>query len=139
LIDEIDRNDYFELWGHYQKDGPEDDKIQVVEHYYFLVGIALNTIRNLLENFGEYSILYSGTETGEHVINYKNIGPEKDIGLFHPNKIEQFYSKIIGSPLVFEVTISGWIGLTGALHHGIKEVAGIRKSRKWISKSVRNY
>jgi hypothetical protein len=136
LIHELNRDNYFHLWGHYQKDGPTG--IHAVEPYFFVIGIPLNNIRELLEQYGQYSILYSGPETGGHVQNYKNIGPENDIGPFHPNKIAQFYSKIIGRPLVFEARISGWIGHSGALHHGIKEVAGIRKDSKFISKTVRN-
>ena len=139
VIDEIDRNNYFQFWGHSQGNGPDRDRIHVVERYWFVVGIPLNTIRDLLEDYGEYSIWYSGPETDGNVKNYKNSGPVEDIGPFHPNRIAQFYSKIIGRPIVFEVRISGSIGLSGALHHGIKEVAGIRKSRKWISKSIRNY
>lgn len=137
LIHELNRDNYLDLWGHYQKDGPTG--IHVVEPYFFVIGISLNKIRELLEQYEQYSILYSGPEKGGNVINYKNIGPEEDIGLFHPTKIAQFYSKIIGRPLVLEARISGWIGGYGALKHGIKEVAGIRKSRKWISKAVRNY
>jgi len=110
----------------------------LLNHIFFVIGISLNKIRELLEQYGQYSILYSGPETGGRVTNYKNIGPENDIGLFHPDRIAQFYSNI-GRPLVFEARISGWIGGYGALKHGIKEVAGIRKSRKWISKAVRNY
>jgi hypothetical protein len=139
LVHEIDRNNYFEFWGHSQEDGPDNNKINVVERYYFLVGIPLNIIRNLLENYGQYSILYSGPETDGNVFNYQNSGPVDNIGTFHPNRIAQFYSKNLGRPIVFEVTISGAIGLTGALQHGIKEVPGIRKSRKWISKTVKTY
>ena len=139
LIDEIDISNCFDLWGHYQKDGPDNNKIHVVERYYFLVGIPLTTINDLLEKYGPYSILYCGPETDGNVYNYKNIGPVKDIGPFHPNRIAQFYSKNLGSPIVFETRISGWIAGSGALHHGIKEVAGIRKSRKWISKAVITY
>ncbi len=137
LIHEINRDNYFDLWGHYQKHKPTG--IHVVEPYFFVIGISLNKIRELLEQYGQYSILYSGPEKGGNVINYKNIGPEEDIGLFHPNSIAQFYSKNLDRPVVFEARISGWIGGYGALKHGIKEVAGIRKSRKWISKAVRNY
>lgn len=139
LVHEIDRNNYFEFWGHSQGNGPDNNKIHVVERYYFLVGIPLNIIRDLLENFGQYSILYFGPETDGNVLNYQNIGPEDDIGPFHPNRIAQIYSNNLGRPLIFEVTISGGIGLTGALQHGIKEVPGIRKSRKWISKTVKTY
>ena len=136
LIHELNRDNYFPLWGHYQKDGPTG--IHVVEPYFFVIGISLNIITNLLEQYGQYSILYSGPETGGYVKNYKNIGPEKDIGLFHPNRIAQFYSKVIGRPVVFEARISGWIGGYGALKQGITEVAGIRKNSKVISKTVRN-
>ena len=137
LIHEINRDNYFDLWGHSQKYGPTG--IHVVEPYFFVIGISLNKIRELLEQYGQYSILYSGPETGGRVTNFKNIGTVDDIGPFHPNRIALFYSRILGRPLVFETRISGWIGHSGALHHGIKEVAGIRKSRKWISKAVRNY
>ena len=68
--------------------------IHVVEPYFFVIGIPLNTIRELLEQYGQYSILYSGPETGGNVKNYKNIGTVEDIGPFHPNRIAQFYSKI---------------------------------------------
>ena len=139
LIDEIDRNNYFELWGHSQEDGPDNNKIHVVEHYYFVIGMPLNIIRDLIQKYGQYSILYSGLETDGNVQNYKNSGTVDNIGTFHPNKIAQFYSKNFGRPLIFEVMISGAIGLTGALHHGIKEVPGIRKSRRWLSKTVKNY
>jgi len=139
LIHQINRDNYFGLWGHSQKDGPDNDKIHVVEPYWFLVGIPLNRIRAFLNKFGEYSILYSGPETGEHVTNFENSGTTDDLGPFHPNRIAQFYSKPLGRPLVFETRISGWIAQYGALHHGIKEVAGIRKARKFISKTVRNY
>jgi len=139
LIDEIDRHNYFDLWGHSQGDGPDGDRIHIVERYYFVIGIPLNAIRDLLEDYGPYSILYCGPKTDGNVQNYKNIGPVKDIGPFHPNRIAQFYSKNLGSPIVFETRISGWIAGSWALHHGIKEVSGIRKSRKWISKAVRNY
>ena len=113
--------------------------IHIVEPYYFVVGIPLNDIRDLVEKYGQYSILYSGPETDDQVTNYDNSGTVDDIGPFHPNRIAQFYSTNLGRPLVFETRISGWIGRSGALHHGIKEVAGIRKSQKWISKAVRNY
>ena len=127
------------MWGHSQQDGPDGDKTHVVEQYWFVVGMPLNTIRDLLESYGQYSILYSGPETDDHVTNCENSGTVDDIGPFHPNRIAQFYSKTLGRPLVFESLVSGWIGRYGALHHGIKEVVGIRKSQKWISKAVRNY
>ena len=139
LISEIDRDNHFSLWGHSQQNGPDEDRIHIVEPYYLVVGIPLNDIRDLVEKYGQYSILYSGPETDDQVTNYDNSGTVDDIGPFHPNMIAQFYSTNLGRPLVFETRISGWIAGSGALHHGIKEVAGIRKSRKWISKAVRNY
>jgi hypothetical protein len=139
LIHEIDSDNYFCLWGHSQEDRPDKDNIHVVKRYWFVVGIPLNNIRDLVEPFGQYSILYSGPETDDHVTNCENSGTVDDIGPFHPNRIAQFYSKTLGRPLVFESLVSGWIGRYGALHHGIKEVVGIRKSQKWISKAVRNY
>ena len=66
LIEEISTDSNFTLWGHRQQNGPEEDKTNVVEHYYLLVGIPLNNIRSLLESYGKYSILYSGPENGEH-------------------------------------------------------------------------
>ncbi len=83
--------------------------------------------------------MYSGPETDGNVQNYVDSANVDDIGTFHPNRIAQFYSKILGRPLFFETRVSGRIGLSGALHHGMREVAGIRKSRKWICKAVRNY
>jgi len=138
LIHEIDSDNYFCLWGHSQEDRPDKDNIHVVKRYWFVVGIPLNNIRDLVEPFGQYSILYSGPETDDHVTNYNNSATVDDIGPFHPNRIAQFYSKTLGRPLVFESLVSGWIGRYGALHHGIKEVVGIRKAAKFISKAVRN-
>ena len=139
LIDEIDISNCFDLWGHGQEDGPDGDRIHIVERYYFVIGIPLNSIRDLLEDYGQYSILYSGPETDGNVTNYKNLGTVEDIGPFHPNRIAQFYSKKFGRPIVFETRVSGWIAGYGGLKHGIKEVDGIRKSKKWISKVVKNY
>ncbi len=125
------------MWGHSQEDRPDKDNIHVVKRYWFVVGIPLNNIRDLVEKYGQYSILYSGPESDDHVTNYYNSGIVDDIGPFHPNRIAQFYATKLGRPLVFETRISGWIGGYASLRHGIKEVAGIRKSQKWISKAVR--
>ena len=69
----------------------------------------LNKIRDLVEDYGQYSILYSGPETAGHVKNYENTWPKKDLGPLHSNRIAQFYSTNLGRPLVFESLISGWI------------------------------
>ncbi|MGC8602067.1 MAG: hypothetical protein ACP5VS_00090 [Desulfomonilaceae bacterium] len=135
LLHKFNKGNYFGLWGHSQKDGP--NKIHIIEPYWFVIGIQLNDIRKFVEGHGQCPILYSGPETGGHVKNYANLVMIEDIGPFHPNKIAQFYSKILGRPIVFEVRIPGWVGIYGAFHRGIKGVAGIRKTSELIVKTLR--
>jgi hypothetical protein len=138
LIDKIKSDNYLGLWGHSQEDGSDKNKIHVVEPYRFLIGFPLDIVRDSVEHNGQYSILYCGSETDGHIKNYDHSGTVDDIGAFHPNRIAQFFTKRLGSPIVFETLISGWIGGYGALRHGIKEVPGIRKANKLILKTVRN-
>jgi hypothetical protein len=132
---------YFNVIGHSEQ--TVDGKKEVLEEpSLFVDGISLDDSMKLARVYKQWGIIYCGPETDGHVKIFYTEGSEEDIGGFHPGRVAAAYSKVRGRPFVFESTLSrpeGWIGNYGCHLNGVKEIPGIRKARKHISKEIRNY
>ena len=84
------------------KDCPEEDKIEVAEPGFGVVGIKKDVVARLVKKYGQDAAIYLGPETkGNAILIFKN-GSEQVIGKFKPQKIAQAYSRVKGKTFVFE-------------------------------------
>ena len=108
----------------------------------FVLGISLSKAKQLAIDYHQWGMIFCGPETKGSVRTFYTKGGGKDLGDFHPGKIAAEYSKVRGRPFVFESDLSiprGFMASSWHNHMDIKEIPGVRKSRKYISKELRNW
>lgn len=137
IIDKFSDYEFSQLLAHSQSDDPANQK-KILEIYWFIVGPSLSILLDTAKFFESYLFLYSGPETDGGVSCFYDSGLIEDIGEFHPTRIAHFFSKFTGKATVFEMRVPTWFGGYAALKHGVKAVAGIRRSKKFVSKTVRH-
>lgn len=101
---------FFELEGHWQEcqdkrvnyfDCPKDQLKDSVEIAIFVPNITLKDLHQLGNEYQQDSVLYGGDDTkGKGMLVYKN-GRVESVGDFHPDNIQQAYSKMRNTKKVF--------------------------------------
>jgi hypothetical protein len=101
---------YFELEGHWQEcqdkrvnyfDCPKDQLKDSTEIALFVPNISIKDLHQLGNQFEQDSVLYGGEDTkGNGMLVYKN-GRVENVGDFHPDNMQQAYSKMRNTDKVF--------------------------------------
>jgi hypothetical protein len=101
---------FFELEGHWQEcqdkrvnyfDCPKDQLKDSVEIALFVPNISLKDLHQFGNEYNQDSVLYGGDDTkGKGMLVYKN-GRVESVGDFHPDNIQQAYSKMRNTKKVF--------------------------------------
>lgn len=80
----------------------ENDLGEVLsEPSFFIPRISKSFALEIMDNFNQDAIIYSGPETNGNVFLLHSDGTSEDIGKFHPLKIGEIYSEIKGKPFTF--------------------------------------
>jgi len=75
-------------------DCPPDKLKDSIETTFFVPNIAMDDIHALGKEYNQDSVLYGGSETkGDAFLIFRN-GSHENVGKFHPNTIQQAYSKM---------------------------------------------
>lgn len=90
---------FFELKGV----GQEEDGGESIEKTLMIPQIVLKTAIQLSKKFDQFAMLYKGDET-KHKVAMIEMDSEQMtlLGVFKPQKMGQFYSRVKGKPFVFE-------------------------------------
>ena len=101
---------FFEMEGHWQEcqdkrvnyfDCPKDKLVDSTEISLFVPNIGIKQIHKLGNDYTQDSVLYGGEDTkGNGVLVYKN-GRVESVGQFHPDNMQQAYSKMRNTGKVF--------------------------------------
>jgi len=101
---------FFELEGHWQEcqdknvnyfDCPKSQLVDSTEISLFVPNIRIKQIHKLGNDYTQDSVLYGGEDTkGNAVLVYKN-GRVENVGQFHPDTMQQAYSKMRNTGKVF--------------------------------------
>ncbi len=101
---------FFELEGHWQEcqdkhvnyfDCPKDKLKDSVEIALFVPNISIKDLHKLGNQFEQDAVLYGGEDTkNKGMLVYKN-GRLENVGDFHPDNIQQAYSKMRNTGKVF--------------------------------------
>ena len=128
---------YFDVLG-YSEATVDGKKVVITEPTLFVNNLPLQQAMTLARRYKQWGIVYCGPETKGNVRIFFTSGTNKDIGQFHPGKLTTEYSTIRGKPFVFEAVlpVSGFVSSSWYNHTDIKEIPGVRKARKYISKSI---
>ena len=82
-------------------DCPPDKLKDSIETTFFVPNIAMDDIHTLGKEYNQDSVLYGGSETkGDAFLIFRN-GSHENVGKFHPNTIQQAYSKMRNTGKVF--------------------------------------
>ena len=129
---------YFNVLGH-SEETIEGKKKVIEEPLLFVIGISLDKAMSLVRKYIQWGVVFCGPETKGSVKIYHSSGQIDDKGPFHPGGLATAYSLIRGKPFVFESTLSrpnSCVAMSWYDSTDIKEIPGIRKARKYISKSI---
>lgn len=77
-------------------DCPDDKLVDSIETTYFVPKVSMDLIHDLGKKYDQDSVLYGGTETKGNAHLIFRDGSHDDVGKFHPNTIQQAYSKMKG-------------------------------------------
>jgi hypothetical protein len=101
---------FFELEGHWQEcqdknvnyfDCPKSQLVDSTEIALFVPNIGIKQLHKLGNDYTQDSVLYGGEDTkGNGVLVYKN-GRVESVGQFHPDNMQQAYSKMRNTGKVF--------------------------------------
>jgi hypothetical protein len=130
---------YFDVLGH-SEETVDGKKSVTTEPTLFVSNLPLQKAMILARRYNQWGIIYCGPETKGNVRLFFTSGSNQDIGQFHPGRLAAAYSTVRGQPFVFESLIpkpSGWMAGCSLNRHGTKGVPGIRKEKRYISKTVR--
>ena len=97
---------FFKLIGHGQEEDDDGEIQSVKEPSLFVPGIDLKLAKNLMNQYNQWGIIYSGAEVNDKIVLIDKAGKTEDLGAFKPQKIAQFYSKVKGKSFVFELKAS---------------------------------
>jgi hypothetical protein len=77
-------------------DCPNDKLVDSIEITYFVPNISMDLVHKLGKKYDQDSVLYGGSETKGNAHLIFRDGSHDDVGKFHPNTIQQAYSKMKG-------------------------------------------
>jgi len=77
-------------------DCPDDKLVDSIETTYFVPNISMDLVHELGKQYDQDSVLYGGSETKGNAFLIFRDGSHDDVGKFHPNTIQQAYSKMKG-------------------------------------------
>jgi hypothetical protein len=77
-------------------DCPDDKLVDSIETTYFVPNISMDLVHELGKKYDQDSVLYGGSETKGNAFLIFRDGSHDDVGKFHPNTIQQAYSKMKG-------------------------------------------
>ena len=77
-------------------DCPTDKLVDSIEITYFVPNISMDLVHELGKKYDQDSVLYGGSETKGNAHLIFRDGSHDDVGKFHPNTIQQAYSKMKG-------------------------------------------
>jgi hypothetical protein len=77
-------------------DCPSDKLVDSIETTYFVPNISMDLVHDLGKKYDQDSVLYGGSETKGNAHLIFRDGSHDDVGKFHPNTIQQAYSKMKG-------------------------------------------
>jgi hypothetical protein len=77
-------------------DCPTDKLVDSIEITYFVPNISMDLVHELGKKYDQDSVLYGGGETKGNAHLIFRDGSHDDVGKFHPNTIQQAYSKMKG-------------------------------------------
>lgn len=96
---------FFKVEGHWQecqnKDVaydkcPKDQLVDSTETSLFVPNIKKEQIHNLCKKYEQDAVVYGGEDTGKEANLLFKDGKMESVGKFHPNKVQQAYSKLKG-------------------------------------------
>jgi hypothetical protein len=77
-------------------DCPTNKLVDSIEITYFVPNISMDLVHELGKKYDQDSVLYGGSETKGNAHLIFRDGSHDDVGKFHPNTIQQAYSKMKG-------------------------------------------
>jgi hypothetical protein len=115
---------FFKLMAHGKKENDDGNVVHTKELSLFIPGIDLQLAENLMNQYGQWGIIYSGPESDGEVLVVEKNGTMTAMGRFHPQKIAEVYSRVKGRTVVFELKAST-INAARTLEFSGREIPGI--------------
>lgn len=101
---------FIQMEGHWQEcqdrkvnyaDCPKDKLVDSVEISLFVPNLSKEDAHKLGNNYNQDSVLYGGEDTKGNAVLIYNNGRVESVGKFHPDNIQQAYSKMRNSERTF--------------------------------------